>query len=40
LTTKPMRPEILINAGFSFHFPEWRGACENLVLRWRQLHDV
>lgn len=29
-------PRRLLEAGFSFDFPEWRGACENLVERWRR----
>jgi NAD dependent epimerase/dehydratase family enzyme len=32
-------PDRLLAAGFSFHFPEWREASENLVNRWRQIHE-
>lgn len=37
LVLKSLRviPRRLLDAGFSFHFPEWRGACANLVERWR-----
>jgi uncharacterized protein (TIGR01777 family) len=31
-------PKRLLESGFSFHFPQWRGACENLVDRWRAEH--
>ena len=32
-------PRRLIDAGFDFHFPNWRGACQDLVARWRQAHS-
>lgn len=32
-------PGRLKSAGFEFHFPNWRGACQDLVARWRQLHS-
>jgi hypothetical protein len=37
LKSRRIVPRRLCDAGFSFHFPVWRGACENLVERWRQL---
>lgn len=33
-------PRRLLEAGFTFDFPEWRGACENLVERWRRLTET
>jgi uncharacterized protein len=38
LTLKSRRvvPGILLNSGFEFQFPEWRGAAEDLVQRWRR----
>jgi len=33
-------PSRLLDAGFAFHFPEWRGACEDLVERWRSQQSV
>lgn len=32
-------PGRLKSAGFEFHFPNWRGACHDLVSRWRELHS-
>jgi len=29
---------LLLDSGFEFHFPNWRGACHDLVERWRQLN--
>ena len=40
LKSRRVVPTRLLNADFVFHFPEWRGACENLVERWRTLHSV
>jgi uncharacterized protein (TIGR01777 family) len=37
LKSRRVVPGQLLKAEFSFHFPEWRGACENLVQRWRLL---
>jgi uncharacterized protein (TIGR01777 family) len=39
LKSRRVVPKRLLESGFAFHFPEWRGACENLVERWRQLHE-
>ena len=38
LKSRRVIPGKLIDAGFDFDFPEWRGACENLMERWRALH--
>lgn len=35
LKSRRILPHRLLEGGFSFHFPQWRGACENLVARWR-----
>lgn len=35
LKSRRVIPTRLLEAGFDFHFPEWRGACEDLVERWR-----
>jgi uncharacterized protein (TIGR01777 family) len=32
-------PTRLCRAGFDFHFPDWRGAAQDLVRRWRQMHN-
>lgn len=32
-------PRRLSEAGFEFHFPNWRGACQDLIQRWRELHS-
>ncbi len=37
LKSRRVVPQRLLNAGFEFHFPNWRGACTDLVARWRQL---
>jgi uncharacterized protein (TIGR01777 family) len=37
LKSRRVEPRRLLAAGFDFHFPNWRGACHNLVSRWRQL---
>lgn len=39
LRSRRVIPRKLMEAGFIFDFPEWRGACENLVDRWRRLHE-
>jgi uncharacterized protein (TIGR01777 family) len=36
LKSRRVVPGRLLNAGFEFHFPEWRGACRDLVERWRE----
>lgn len=38
LKSRRVVPQRLLGAGFDFHFPNWRGACQDLVARWRQLH--
>lgn len=35
LKSRRVVPHRLLEAGFEFHFPNWRGACQNLVARWR-----
>jgi uncharacterized protein len=39
LKSRRVIPGRLLGADFEFHFPNWRGACENLVARWRNLHS-
>jgi uncharacterized protein len=39
LKSRRVVPRRLLDAGFDFHFPNWRGACQDLVARWRQLHS-
>src|SRR4051794_151490 len=36
LKSRRVVPRRLTSAGFEFHFPNWRGACTDLVERWRQ----
>jgi uncharacterized protein (TIGR01777 family) len=36
LKSRRVVPRRLTDAGFEFHFPNWRGACADLVERWRQ----
>lgn len=38
LKSRRVVPRRLLNAGFDFHFPNWRGASQDLVARWRQIH--
>lgn len=38
LKSRRVVPRRLLDAGFEFHFPNWRGACEDLVRRWRELN--
>ena len=38
LKSRRVIPQRLLEAGFDFHFPNWRGACQDLVTRWRQVH--
>jgi len=38
LKSRRVVPRRLLDAGFEFHFPNWRGACCDLVQRWRELH--
>ena len=39
LKSRRVVPRRLIESGFEFHFPNWRGACQDLVHRWRELHS-
>ncbi|MBV8552412.1 MAG: TIGR01777 family oxidoreductase [Acidobacteriaceae bacterium] len=39
LKSRRVIPRRLMNAGFEFHFPKWRSACQDLVTRWRQLNS-
>jgi uncharacterized protein (TIGR01777 family) len=39
LKSRRVVPGRLLDANFEFHFPNWRGACQNLVARWRDLHS-
>ncbi len=36
LKSRRVVPRRLTDAGFEFHFPNWRGACVDLVERWRK----
>lgn len=38
LKSRRISPRRLVESGFDFHFPNWRGACQDLVHRWRELH--
>jgi uncharacterized protein (TIGR01777 family) len=38
LKSRRVVPRRLLDAGFEFHFPNWRGACQDIVQRWRDLH--
>jgi len=38
LKSRRVAPGRLLETGFEFHFPNWRGACQDLVHRWRELH--
>lgn len=38
LKSRRVIPGLLLDAGFQFHFPNWRGACQDLVQRWRELN--
>jgi len=40
LRSRRVAPESLVAAGFEFHFPGWRAASEDLVRRWRQVHEL
>lgn len=39
LKSRRVVPRLLTDAGFDFHFPNWRGACADLVGRWRQRNN-
>lgn len=36
LKSRRVVPGLLLTSGFEFQFPEWRGAAEDLVRRWRR----
>lgn len=37
LKSRRVVPKRLLDAGFEFHFPNWRGACQDLITRWREM---
>ncbi|HEX4749115.1 MAG TPA: TIGR01777 family oxidoreductase [Bryobacteraceae bacterium] len=37
LKSRRVVPKRLLDAGFEFHFPNWRGACQDLINRWREI---
>ena len=37
LKSRRVVPRRLLDAGFDFHFPNWRSACQDLVTRWREI---
>jgi hypothetical protein len=39
LKSRYVIPARLLNAGFDFHFPDWRGAAQDLVQRWREARE-
>jgi uncharacterized protein len=39
LKSRRVFPRRVIENGFEFHFPNWRGACQDLVRRWRELNS-
>ncbi len=39
LKSRRVVPRRLLDEGFDFHFPNWRGACHDLVQRWRELNS-
>ena len=39
LKSRRVVPRRLTDAGFEFHFPNWRSACTDLVHRWCELHS-
>jgi hypothetical protein len=39
LKSRRVVPRRLQQAGFEFHFPNWRAASQDLVHRWRETHD-
>jgi uncharacterized protein len=39
LKSRRVLPARLLDAGFAFEFPEWLGAAEDLVNRWRHRYD-
>ena len=39
LKSRRVFPRRLLENGFEFHFPNWRGGCQDLVRRWRELNS-
>ncbi len=39
LKSRRVVPRRLVDSGFEFHFPNWRGASQSLVSQWRRLHN-
>jgi uncharacterized protein len=39
LKSRRVVPRRLTDAGFEFHFPNWRSACQDLIHRWREGHS-
>ncbi len=37
LKSRRVVPTKLLDAGFDFHFPNWRSACQDLIARWREI---
>lgn len=37
LKSRRVIPKRLQDGGFEFHFPKWRGACQDLINRWREM---
>jgi uncharacterized protein (TIGR01777 family) len=37
LKSRRVVPKRLLDSGFEFHFPNWRGACHDLINRWREM---
>ncbi|MDQ2840357.1 MAG: TIGR01777 family oxidoreductase [Acidobacteriota bacterium] len=40
LKSRRVVPTKLLKAGFEFHFPNWRGAAQDLVHRWRECRAI
>ncbi|HEX4165083.1 MAG TPA: TIGR01777 family oxidoreductase [Bryobacteraceae bacterium] len=38
LKSRRVIPRRLLDAGFDFHFPNWRSASQDLIARWRHAH--
>lgn len=37
LKSRRVIPKRLLDSHFEFHFPNWRGACQDLINRWREI---
>lgn len=37
LKSRRVVPKRLLDAGFEFHFPNWRSSCQDLINRWREM---